>query len=288
MGKVFFQEKFSQAPNTLVYNKDISLKAKGLYLFIQGKPDEWCFSAERISYETKDGIDSIKSALKELEQSGYLERRKYHDEKGQWVTDYKLLTVVQNGKPQCGNPMVENPLSDIPTKDNPPIYKEVDNNKEYKERNNIPPIDFLFTKIDDPSSFMKNLEGRDKRYFHIAYSFWKLWYDHFPTSFTLKNAKVSSWYSDVERFCKLDKIHLEKLVAIYTYFKNAAMKKPGYDDFWFKNKKSLSFLKNKNRNGEYQIDSVTNRLNEMMLKDESLVREIDNLMNKYEKISQLP
>lgn len=54
-------------PNALLNQSDISLKAKGLFAYIQSKPDGWDFSSERIANDHTDGRDGIRSALKELE-----------------------------------------------------------------------------------------------------------------------------------------------------------------------------------------------------------------------------
>ena len=41
------------APNELLNNKDISLKAKGLFTYMQSKPSEWSFSIRKNSESIK-------------------------------------------------------------------------------------------------------------------------------------------------------------------------------------------------------------------------------------------
>lgn len=65
---------FTIVPNELLNNPDISLRAKGLYSYINSKPDAWDFSAERIANDQKEGVSSVKTALRELERHGYLLR----------------------------------------------------------------------------------------------------------------------------------------------------------------------------------------------------------------------
>lgn len=126
MAKIFIKQRFGTIPNELLYNKNISLKAKGLYGYIQAKPDDWNFSANKISFECKEAIDSIRLALKELENFGYLIRNKSQNEKGHWDIDYILLS-----DPMLKNPALDFPTSGFPTLENTP------NNKNNILQNNI-------------------------------------------------------------------------------------------------------------------------------------------------------
>ncbi|TDA63579.1 helix-turn-helix domain-containing protein [Sulfuricurvum sp. IAE1] len=73
-----YSNNFTITPNHIINDEKISLKAKGLYLYLVSKPDNWAFSIERISKESKDGEDSVKSAIKELEKCGYLTRSQFN------------------------------------------------------------------------------------------------------------------------------------------------------------------------------------------------------------------
>lgn len=90
MPKLVVKSRYGTIPND-VLNSKLSFKAKGLYAFIQSKPDGWKFSAERIKKTSGDGLTRIKSGLKELETVGLLKRIKYKDQKGHWEWDYVLL-----------------------------------------------------------------------------------------------------------------------------------------------------------------------------------------------------
>ena len=74
MGKLYIKEQYSVVPNELVSSPDISLKAKGLFAFLQSKPDGWRFSRDRIVSQLKEGKKAIQAAINELEEHGYLER----------------------------------------------------------------------------------------------------------------------------------------------------------------------------------------------------------------------
>jgi len=93
MGKLVIKNRFATVPNDLVNSKDISLKAKGLFAYIQSKPDGWDFSAERIAHQSKEGLPAIMAALKELENFGYLTRERYMSEIGHRLVQYTLFDV---------------------------------------------------------------------------------------------------------------------------------------------------------------------------------------------------
>lgn len=106
MAKLTISNRYGTTPNDLLNNPEISLKAKGLFGFIQSKPDDWDFSAERIAFQTKDGRDSIQGALRELEDAGYLRRKRYQDNKGFWQVEYILTDIPENGKSYDGKSSV--------------------------------------------------------------------------------------------------------------------------------------------------------------------------------------
>lgn len=118
MAKLNIKTRFATTPNNLLDNPEITLKAKGLYAYIQSKPDGWDFSAERIAFSLKEGISGIKAGLTELEKHGYLHRRKFQDNLGYWQIEYTLYEFPYNEIPS-----VENPTKEIPTKENPIVGK---------------------------------------------------------------------------------------------------------------------------------------------------------------------
>lgn len=59
--------------------KNMSLKAKGLLSLMLSLPKDFDYSISGLSKICNDGKDSIRSALKELEDFGYLNRNQYFD-----------------------------------------------------------------------------------------------------------------------------------------------------------------------------------------------------------------
>lgn len=130
MAKLKILNRYATIPNELLNDDSISLKAKGMYAFIQSKPDDWDFSAERISKQLKEGMPSVKSALQELESNGYLLRKRFQNNKGYWEIEYFLFE-----NPKVGNPMAENLMVGNPPAENPIIGKPTNiTNKDYSNK----------------------------------------------------------------------------------------------------------------------------------------------------------
>ena len=68
MAKLKITNKYGIIPNNILSSKELSFKAKWLFGYLQSKPDDRDFSAERIAnYEWKESRDAVLSWLKELE-----------------------------------------------------------------------------------------------------------------------------------------------------------------------------------------------------------------------------
>jgi DNA-binding MarR family transcriptional regulator len=90
--KITIKSRYGVAPDKLLNDPNISLKAKGLFAYLQSKPDNWRFSVARITSQTKDGKDSVKSAIRELEKAGYLKRKPRKGDAGKWDGYDYILT----------------------------------------------------------------------------------------------------------------------------------------------------------------------------------------------------
>lgn len=66
-------------------------------------PEDWNYKISGLSQINKEGIDSIRTALIELEKAGYIERRRCRDAKGRLrVSEYIIREkpIEQNWKTQ--------------------------------------------------------------------------------------------------------------------------------------------------------------------------------------------
>ena len=99
---------------------ELSCKACGLLSKMLSLPDEWDYTTRGLAAICKDGVDAIGSALKELEQRGYLVRHRLRDDKGK-ITDveYVIYEKPQLPAPDMEKPDPENPHTENPDMDNP-------------------------------------------------------------------------------------------------------------------------------------------------------------------------
>lgn len=146
--------QFTQIPNEVLYNENISLKAKGLFCYMQAKPDDWEFSHERIALENKDGESSVLTALKELELNGFLERRKLQDSKGRWEWQH-ILKV----------PDLEKPDPDFQGQENRGTNKEIITNKETQINSNKLATEVADTLIPELIKEFEKLDPVNKTYY---------------------------------------------------------------------------------------------------------------------------
>ncbi|MBQ9885599.1 MAG: helix-turn-helix domain-containing protein [Lachnospiraceae bacterium] len=76
--------------NHHLQNRNLSLKAKGLMSVILSLPDDWDYSLKGLAAISKEGIDSIRAALTELEAEGYIVRTQIRTPGGQWDVEYTI------------------------------------------------------------------------------------------------------------------------------------------------------------------------------------------------------
>lgn len=111
-------------------NKSLSLKAKGLLSLMLSLPDNWDYTTKGLACICKDGIDSISSAIKELESAGYVIRRRLRNAQGRLteieyiIMEQPQVPVVSDDspipeKPKQENPILDNPRQVIPREGNP-------------------------------------------------------------------------------------------------------------------------------------------------------------------------
>lgn len=115
---VFRVEKtkdFTVMSNFHLRDVELSLKAKGLLSLMLSLPEDWDYTMKGLSCICKDGVDSITSALKELENHGYLTRARTRYENGR-LGD---ITYTIHEKPVSRETKEELPGPEKPKRENP-------------------------------------------------------------------------------------------------------------------------------------------------------------------------
>ena len=96
-------------------DQNLSLKAVGLLSKMLSFNDGWQFSTRGLAAICKEGPDAILSALRELEEHGYLVRHRQRDAKGRMCnTIFEIYEQPQPVPPHRENPHMENPDVDNP------------------------------------------------------------------------------------------------------------------------------------------------------------------------------
>ena len=125
---VFRVEKtkdFTVMSNHHLRNTELSLKAKGLLSLMLSLPEDWDYTTKGLAHICRDGVDSITTALKELERHGYLTRQRLRNENGQlgdieYTIHEKPVTGVKQGvSPKRENPRQAKPEQAEPEQENP-------------------------------------------------------------------------------------------------------------------------------------------------------------------------
>jgi hypothetical protein len=70
------EKNFTTISNHLIYSTDLSFKAKGLLIYMISRPENWIFYETEIAKNSKDGLSSIRSGIKELITQGYIVRHR--------------------------------------------------------------------------------------------------------------------------------------------------------------------------------------------------------------------
>lgn len=88
-------ENSFEIPEDVINDKNLSLKAKGLYCFMLSKPKDFRFWDAELEKYSASGISVVKSAIKELKKAGYVRRQPIKNEEGKVVS---WETVVYDEK----------------------------------------------------------------------------------------------------------------------------------------------------------------------------------------------
>lgn len=157
---VFRVEKnkdYTTVSNYHLRDKNLSLKSIGLLTIMLSLPDDWDYSLEGLTKITKDGLASVRTAVKELEDNKYLVRNQGRNKNGKFGDiEYLVYETPICEKPISVKPKAEKPISENRTQLNTNITKEL-NNKILNNKYNTPsPIaNTLFEEIE--SNFGRTL-----------------------------------------------------------------------------------------------------------------------------------
>lgn len=129
------ETKFYTLDKSISEDSRLSWAARGLLIFLLGKPDNWEVSVKHLINQTTDAIgkasgrDAVRVILKELEQAGYLVADIARNETGAFagmaytVNEIPCIIPPQPEKPSPETPETENPAPAEPGPANPHLTK---------------------------------------------------------------------------------------------------------------------------------------------------------------------
>lgn len=121
--------------NHHLQNPRLSLKAMGLMSKVLSLPEDWNYSVKGLAAYCKDGYESIRTALCELEEEGYLIRRQLRDDKGRIAgTEYIFREI-----PEMEVPETEGRASETEEKSEKKEQKEEKGNARKPENIRVSP-----------------------------------------------------------------------------------------------------------------------------------------------------
>lgn len=146
-------------------DKRLSLKAKGLLSQMLSLPEDWDYTLAGLCYINRESKDAIRTAIRELEQAGYIRRRQTTDRGGKFAgNEYTIYERPQ--EPLPGEPSSEKPSSGNPTTGKPLSEKPTQRNieKQKTDRQSTDSIPFRAAVPPEPKRTESNLVGRMEEY----------------------------------------------------------------------------------------------------------------------------
>jgi len=104
------KDNYSVIANAVINDALLSWGARGLLIYLLSKPDNWITRTSDLIKNSPAGERRVRTLIAELEKAGYMKRRRFHDEGGQWTweTDVHenptILTFSTDGLPTDGKP----------------------------------------------------------------------------------------------------------------------------------------------------------------------------------------
>lgn len=122
---------FTVLPNRTLRDNRLSLKTRAILAIMFSLPEDWDYTAAGLSAICGAGRDAVRSALRELEEYGYLTRVQRHDASGHFSrneyivtdepaseTDAPMTGFPATAEPSAGEPSPGEPMTENPTQQN--------------------------------------------------------------------------------------------------------------------------------------------------------------------------
>ena len=107
-------KNYTVMSNHHLQNQNLSLKAMGLMSKVLSLPDDWKYSVKGLAAYCRDGYESVRTGLSELEAEGYLVRRQIRNDRGQILcTEYIFRESTDMEIPELERAAIEAPGTEV-------------------------------------------------------------------------------------------------------------------------------------------------------------------------------
>ena len=142
--------------------KEMSLKAKGLLSLMLSLPDTWNYTIAGLVSLSKDGKDSVMSALSELEKFGYLIRTQKVNDKGQFSgVEYNIYEQPQEQNPIAEKQNSEKEISENQNAENP---RQLNTNFIKNLKNEV------LEELNTYTEVLSNIKDKELRELYLDYA----------------------------------------------------------------------------------------------------------------------
>jgi hypothetical protein len=220
-------DHFTIVPNAIFRHEGISQQATGLYCYLFSHKSDQQITINFITNHFKNGRDAIRSAIAELEQLGYLERKQLRQNGKITAYNYILKDTPATEKPPTEKPSTGKPSPENPIQSN--TITSISNNNTNTNNNK-----YICTKS----------ENVEKAYTHFV--------QLFPNRYRPKTpAAIEKWKVCLDRIERIDGYDLRKVYEVCKGLRQ--------DQFWSENFLSVLKLRNSDKNGVRYIDRFMER-----------------------------
>lgn len=91
---------FTQVPNDILQDPELTWKAKGLLCYLLSLHDDWVVHVSELHSHSKEGLAATRTAFKELQEAGYILSRRVKQDSGNLYAGWEHVVF---DKPQPGN-----------------------------------------------------------------------------------------------------------------------------------------------------------------------------------------
>lgn len=132
--------KFTQISNICLYDKNLSLDARGLMCILLSYPKDWSFYNKQIIKTANIGEEKLKKLFHQLEINGYIKRTKQRDNLGKFKSfEFKL----------CDEGTLNTKISIESTTLKTPSSKKSSTDKSVATNTNITNTNYIVDVTDD-------------------------------------------------------------------------------------------------------------------------------------------